>query len=264
MKIVIQIVSLFILVISPCKGQNASATLLSTESISANRLLAIDVLTNRYYEENGILYKSNQEQIWQYKNLAMGKIVKIDVQNPLKIAVFFEGFNSVVLLDNQLNEIQKIGFSNSNKNFIIASAIGISAQNKLWFYDTISQKIGLFNCTNEDFKFVSTPFQGNFKYYESDFNNFQWIDTELNWYSCNFFGEIKFIREVPDFEKIQIINSHLILYSKGEHLYFLDFKSNKTLEVQNVDKSFDFFIYKDQILSIFTNRQIKKYKILLP
>jgi hypothetical protein len=264
MKIVIQILSLFILVISPCKGQNTSATLLSTESISANRLLAIDVLNNRYYEENGILYKSNQEQIWQYKNLALGKIVKIDVQNPLKIAVFFEGFNSVVLLDNQLNEIQKIAFSNSNKNFIIASAIGISAQNKLWFYDTISQKIGLFNCTNEDFKFVSTPFQGNFKYYESDFNNFQWIDTELNWYSCNFFGEIKFIREVPVFEKIQIINSHLILYSKGEHLYFLDFKSNKTLEVQNVDKSFDFFIYKDQILSIFTNRQIKKYKILLP
>jgi hypothetical protein len=78
------------------------------------------------------------------------------------------------------------------------------------------------------------------------------------------YGEIKLIRKVPEFDKIQIINSDSILFSKGEHLYFLDFKSNKSQEVQNVNKSFDFFIYKDQILSIFTNRQIKNYKILLP
>jgi hypothetical protein len=130
--------------------------------------------------------------------------------------------------------------------------------------DTISQKIGLFNYINDDFKWISTSFAGNFKHYESDFNNFQWIDAELNWYTCNLFGEIKLIRQVPDFNTIQIINSNLILYSKGEHLYFLDFKSNKTQEVQNVDKSFEYFIYKDQILSIFTNRQIKNYKIIIP
>jgi hypothetical protein len=264
MKTFIQLLSLFILVISPCKGQSTSAILLSTDSILANRFLAMDVLSHRYYEENGVLYKSNQEQIWQYKNLALGKILKIDTQNPLKIAVFFERFNAVVLLDNQLNEIKRIAFSDINKNSIIASAIGIAAQNKLWFYDTISQKIGLFNCVNDDFKWISTSFPGNFKHYESDFNNFQWIDTELNWYSCNLFGEINLIRQVPDFDKIQIINSNMIVYSKGEHLYFLDFKSNKTKEVQNVDKSFDFFIYKDQILSIFTDRQIKNYKIQLP
>ena len=146
MKTYIQIISLFMLVIFPCQGQNTSATLLSTEPILANCFLAIDVLSNRYYEENGVLFKSNQDQIWQYKNLALGKILKIDTQNPLKIAVFFEGFNSVVLLDNQLNEIQKISFLN-NKNSIIASAIGIAAQNKLWFYDTTSQKIGLVNCS---------------------------------------------------------------------------------------------------------------------
>jgi len=263
MKQFIQIVILFVLVILQCQGQNTSANLLSTEPILANRFLAVDVLSNYYYEENGVLFKKNGDHIWQYKNLALGKIVKIDAQNPLKIGVFFEGFNSVVLLDNQLNEIQKISFLN-NKNSIIASAIGIAAQNKLWFYDTTSQKIGLVNCSNEDFKFITTAFPGNFKHYESDFNNFQWIDSDLNWYSCNLFGEIKSIGQVPDFDKIQLINSHLIVYSKGESLYFLNFKSNKTQEVQNVNKSFDFFTYKDQILSIFTNRQIKNYKILLP
>jgi hypothetical protein len=264
MKIFIQILSLLLFGVFTCHGQITNATLLSSELIKANRFLAIDVLSNQYYEENGVLLKKNGSQIWQYKNLALGKILKIDTQNPLKIAVFFERFNSVVLLDSQLNEIKKIAFSDINKNSIIANAIGIAAQNKLWFYDTISQKIGLFNFINDDFKWISTPFQGNFKHYESDFNNFQWIDTDLNWFTCNLYGEIKLIRKVPEFDKIQIINSDSILFSKGEHLYFLDFKSNKSQEVQNVNKSFDFFIYKDQILSIFTNRQIKNYKILLP
>ncbi len=264
MKIFIQILSFLLFGVFTCNGQITNATLLSSELIKANRFLAIDVLSNQYYEENGVLLKKNGSQIWQYKNLALGKILKIDTQNPLKIAVFFERFNSVVLLDSQLNEIKKIAFSDINKNSIIANAIGIAAQNKLWFYDTISQKIGLFNFINDDFKWISTPFQGNFKHYESDFNNFQWIDTDLNWFTCNLYGEIKLIRKVPEFDKIQIINSDSILFSKGEHLYFLDFKSNKSQEVQNVNKSFDFFIYKDQILSIFTNRQIKNYKILLP
>ena len=263
MKLIIPILSLFVLVIFPCKGQNTSAKLFSTESILSNQFLAIDVLSNGYYEENGVLFKRNGDQVWQYKNLSLGKIVKIDTQNPLKIGVFFEGFNSVVLLDSQLNEIQKVTFLN-NKNSIIAGAIGIAAQNKLWVYDTLSQKIGLFNCSNEDFKFISTSISGNFKHYESDFNHFQWIDTDLNWYACNLYGEIQLIRKVPDFDKIQIVNSQLLLYSKGDQLFFLDLKSNKSQEVQNVDKSFDYFIYKDQILSIFTHRQIKNYKIIVP
>jgi len=264
MKRFFQFFCFFLLALFSCQGQITNGTLLSNEPVLASRFLAIDFLSNQYFEENGVLFKKNGSQIWQYKNLSLGKIVKIDVQNPLKIAVFFEGFNSVVLLDNQLNEIRKIAFSNSNKNSIIASAIGISAQNKLWLYDANSQKIGLYNYANEDFKFISTPFPGNFKHYESDFNNFQWIDTNLKWYSCNLYGEIKLLRTVPDFDKIQIINSHLVLYSKDEQLFFLDFESNKSQELQNVDKSFDFFNYKNQILSIFTNRQIKNYKILLP
>ncbi|NBW27369.1 MAG: hypothetical protein EBR38_02210 [Flavobacteriaceae bacterium] len=264
MKPFYQLHILFFFLVFYCQGQITKANLLSSEPISASRFLGIDVLSNQYFEENDILYKKNGDQIWQYKNVILGEILKIDIINPLKIAVFFEGFNSVVLLDSQLNEIQQISFSNINKASIITSAVGIAAQNKLWFYDIIAQKIGLFNYLNEDFKYISTPFPGNFKHYESDFNNFQWIDNNLNWYSCNLFGEIKLIRQVPDFDKIQIINNDLILFSKREHLYFLDFKSNKTLEVQNVNKSFEFFIYKDQILSIFTNRQIKNYKILLP
>jgi len=252
-----------LLFICSAQGQMKNASLDSSQSISGSTFVGIDVLSNLYYIENNVFFKKNKSQLWQYKNLSLGKITKIDLQNPLKIVVFYEDFNSVILLDNQLNEIQKINFSTENSS-LIAAAIGIASQNRLWVFDTLSQKLGLYNYSNGEFKSITTSFQGNFKYYKSDFNTFQWIDDKLNWFSCDIYGKISLLRKVSDFDKIQILDSQLILFSKGEHLYFQDFKLITTEEIQNVDKTFEFFTFKDEILSIFTNRQIKNYKIIIP
>ena len=263
MKKHLQLFSFLLFFICSAQGQIKNASLVTSQSIFGDTFVGIDVLSNLYYIENNVFFKKNKSQLWQYKNFSLGKITKIDLQNPLKIVLFYEDFNSVILLDNQLNEIQKINFSTENSS-IIAAAIGIASQNKLWVFDTSSQKLGLYNYSNGDFKSITTSFQGNFKYYESDFNYFQWIDNNLNWFSCDVYGKITLIRKVPDFDKIQIINSELILFSKGERLYFQDFKLNKIDEIENVDKTFDYFSFKDEILSIFTNRQIKNYKIIVP
>lgn len=263
MKKQLKLFCLLVFYICSAQGQMKNASLVLSQSISGSTFVGIDVLSNLYYIENNVFFKKNNGQLWQYKNLSLGKISKIDLQNPLKIVLFYEDFNSVILLDNQLNEIQKINFSTENSS-IIAAAIGIASQNRLWVFDTLSQKLGLYNYLNGEFKSIATSFQGNFKYYESDFNTFQWIDNQLNWFSCDIYGKITLLRKVSDFDKIQILDSQLILFSKGEHLYFQDFKLNRTEEIQNVDKTFEFFTYKDEILSIFTNRQIKNYKIIIP
>jgi hypothetical protein len=263
MKKQLFILSLLLLSMFSILGQKKSASLLSTQSISGSVFVGTDVLSNLYYIENDVFFKKNNSEVWQYKNLSMGKIGKVDLQNPLKIILFYEGFNSIILLDNQLNEILKINFSEANPS-IIATAVGIASQNRLWVFDAITQKLGLFNYLNGDFKSIATSFQGNFKHYESDFNTFQWIDETLNWFSCDVYGKITFIRKISDFDKIQIINSNSVLFSKGGYMCFQDFKLETSEEIQNVDKSFDYFSYKDQILSIFTNRQIKNYKLTLP
>ena len=257
------ILCLLLLGVFSIQGQNKSASLLSSQALEATFFVGFDGLANLYYIENNVLYKKNNTQLWQYKNLSLGKITKIDLQNPLKIVLFYEGFNSVILLDNQLNEIQKINFNNDNSP-IIAAAIGIASQNRLWLYDSLSQKIALYDFSNGNLKFITPALKSPPRYYESDFNTFQWIDEKLDWFSCNVYGNSTALGKVPSFDKIQIIVNQILLYSKGEHLYFQDFKTNKEVEVENVDKSFENFMYKDQILSIFTNRQIKNYKLTLP
>jgi len=41
-------------------------------------------------------------------------------------------------------------------------------------------------------------------------------------------------------------------------------KNNTISPIENVEKSFKNFYYKDQILSIFTNQGISNYKITIP
>lgn len=97
-------------------------------AIDADTFIGFDGFNNCFYTKDDVLFKKTDSIAVQYQNLSLGKISKVDILNPLKIAVFYGGFNSVVILDNQLNEIQKIDFSKLDTP-VVASAIGISGQN---------------------------------------------------------------------------------------------------------------------------------------
>jgi hypothetical protein len=193
----------------------------------------------------------------------LGKPSKIDFQNPLKIMLFYENFNTIILLDNQLSETQKINFS-ENEIPILVAATGIASHNRLWIYNSLSQQIGLFDYLKNTYLSITPSFQGNLKYYSSDFNVFYWIDEKLNWYSCDVFGKISTLGKVADFDQIQIIENQVLVFSKDEKLHLQDLRKNSIYTIKNVEKSFKNFYYKDQILSIFTNQEIINYKITIP
>ena len=70
--------------------------------------------------------------------------------------------------------------------------------------------------------------------------------------------------KVADFDQIQIIANQEVVFSKAGKLFLKDLKKNSIYTIENVDKSFTNFYYKDQILSIFTNQEITNYKITIP
>ena len=213
--------------------------------------------------KNNVFSKIKDNESFEYKNVSLGELTRVDFQNPLKIIAFYENFNAIVILDNQLNEIQKINLS-ENEIPIVATAVGISSQNRLWIYNNLTQQIGFFDYLNNTFQAITPPFDGNIKHYESDFNTFQWIDGGLNWYSCTIFGKITSLGKIPDFDYIQAVSNQAVLFSKAGVFYFYDVEKNKTYPIENVEKSTTNFYYKDQILSIFTNQEISNYKIKIP
>ena len=232
-------------------------------SLSADQFLGYDQFGFYFSIKNNVLSKTKKDEFFEYKNISLGKPTKVDIQNPLKIMLFYENFNTIILLDNQLNETQKINLSENNVP-ILATATGIVSQNRLWIYNSLKQQIGLFDYLKNTFLSITPSLQGNLKYYESDFNTFQWIDNNLNWYSCDIFGKITTLGKVTDFDQMQVINDHIILFLKEGKLQLQDIKNNTIYPIQNVEKSFKKFYYKDQILATFTNHGITNYKISIP
>jgi hypothetical protein len=255
--LILQFTSIF------AQKQYLKSEILSVQKTDADSFVGFDGMGNLYYTKNNVFYKKNGKELWQYKNIALGKITKIDIQNQLKIMLFYENFNTVILLDNQLNETQKINFS-EYETPIVAAAASIASQNNLFIYNSLTQQIGLFDYLKATFRTITPPFSGIVKYYQSDFITFYWIDDSLNWYAVDVFGKITTIGKAPEFDQIQLISPQEILFSKNGSLFLQDFKKNITYSIENVDKSFKKFYYKDQILAIFTNQEITNYKISVP
>ena len=251
--------------ISTVLGQNQKliGLKLNSVAIQADHFIGYDQFGYYYTLKNNVLIKTKGAESFEYKNISLGKITKVDIINPLKIVMFYENFNSVVLLDNQLNEIQRINFS-ENDIPIVVNALGMASQNQLWVYDSLNQQIGLFNYLKKEYQSISTSFPESVKYYQSNLTTFYWIDQKSNWYSCNRFGKIGLKKLITDFDQIEIINESQYLICKNSILSIEVIDKNEKYEIEILEKSFKNFSYKDQILSIFTSEGITNYKIKIP
>lgn len=260
------LIILYFVIFSPIAfGQNQKlyATKVDSITMDGNQFLGYDKFGFHYSIKDNVFSKNKGKESLEYKNPSLGKITKADLQNPLKIVLFYENFNTIVTLDNQLNETQKINFS-ENTVPIMVTATGIASQNRLWIYNSLSQQIGLYDYLKNDYKPISIPFPENIIYYQSDFNTFHWIDGKNNWYSCDVFGKITSNGKIPDFDSIEIINNSQFIFCKDNTMIFEDFEKKQKFEIEILEKTFKKFYYKDQILSIFTAEGITNYKITIP
>ncbi|GGE99108.1 hypothetical protein [Flavobacterium limi] len=248
------------------QNQKKTLTFVSHTTIDADDFLGYDSFGYSYHIKNNVFRKTKGNEFFEYKNVSLGKITKTDILNPLKIVLFYEDFNSVILLDNQLNKITEINFSQNNVP-IVVTAIGMSTQNQLWVYNSLNQQISLFDYLKNEYKTVSTPLTDNIKFYQTDFNTFYWIDEKNNWFSCDIFGKTTELGKVPDLDKIEILSPKQYIYSKANLLFFKDIHndgSESVYEIELPEKSLNKFYCKDQILSIFTPKEITNYKIVIP
>lgn len=260
-----EIYLLLILFISSVQSQikNIVPVELNSIPIVADEFIGFDSYDNCYYLSNMVLFKKHNDNLFQYQNPQLGKIKKVDILNPLKIIVFYEDFNTVVVLDNQLNEIQKISFSDTDSS-ILASCIGIAGQNRLWIYNTLNQQIGLFDLASLEINSLNIPIKEKFNFYQTNFNTFYWFDIKNNLNACDIYGKVSSIATDFEINKILAIDSNLALYQKGGSIFIKDFNSNEIYKIINIEKSFEKIAFKNQILSIFTNNRIINYKITIP
>lgn len=135
--------------------------------------IGTDIYDAIYTVKNNTLYKTVDDDTKTYQNFNFGEITSVDILNSLEIVVFYKEFNSVLILDNELNLKQTIRFAN---NILFASK-GIT--DKVWVYNEDENKLQLYDYKSNTVSISSqvltsfTPIK-----MESDFNKVKLSSAE--------------------------------------------------------------------------------------
>ena len=118
-----------------------------------------DHLGNLYlvHDQELLKYLPSGKLFARYSNLKRGPITSVDATNPLKIVVYYNDFQNIVFLDNQLSEnsemvdLTSIGYEQT-------ALVCAGANNSFWLYSKQNNELVRFN--EQSKKLVST---GNLK-----------------------------------------------------------------------------------------------------
>ena len=218
----------------------------------------IDNLNNIYSIKNNELIKSSDVRDYYYRNNLYSNISSIDVRNNLKIKLFYEDSNSLVVLDNKLSEISKINFNIISPNKII-SKFSASNDNNVWIYNELNSKIELYNYINNTFRIVNSEISGEVISLESNYK-YCWVLTDSHIYKFNYFGSLITKVAVNKIEQIETFNDFLFFKRNNELFYFdKDFLIEYKLDLKNLLIK-DFFVI-NQSLYIYDSEHFINYQI---
>ncbi|MGV6829620.1 MAG: hypothetical protein ACWA45_09520 [Flavobacteriales bacterium] len=231
-------------------------------ALNADFFIGTDSYKNTYYVKDNSFYKQEKENVFVFNDLLLGNISSIDIINPLNIVVYYREVNTVVLLDNQLSEIERIEF-NTQPELIITETVTNAGNNELWIFNTLSQQLELFNYRTKTIRTHSQPIEGTLIDQSSNFN-FCYLLTEENLDGYNRYGSLLSNIKTNGLSKIYINEAQLIV-QEGNHLF--DF-SEKTLQpiiipmpeilIKDLQVSKDFiYIYDGKYLYTFSINQPK-------
>ncbi|WP_313807585.1 hypothetical protein [Flavobacterium sp.] len=263
MKILTHILLLFAVTNCFAQSKTVSLQLIAAQEVIADSYVGTDSFDNYYTIQNQVFKKKNKTAEFQYKNIALGKIESTDLQNPLQIVLFYKQMNAVVLLDNQLNETIKINFSETNPE-LFPTQVRLASQNRLWLYDQNSQKLGLYDFVKNHFQPITANIELPIVQSQSNYNYFYWTNNQLQLFASNIYGKINLLGNLPEFDQFELLSSTEILLKKDNILSIYNCETKTSQIIPTEEKSIKSFYYRDQILSIFTNEQIRTYKIILP
>jgi len=236
-------------------AQNYKIQFVEKKPLNADRFYGVDIFDNTYYSQQNVLFKKNPKIIYQYHSLTLGNIYSISIYNPLEIVVFYKDFNTVVILDNTLNEIQKLEFL--NKNITLVAKAG---KNELWLYNADEQQLELYNYQTKTITGKTQPYSIlNPKKIKGN-ANYAWIQTDLNKLDVyNNYGSLVDSYNLK-FNNFSLITDKIVLFNNAKSFYF---SNNKLLSpLLKIPFKIQSLSVTNNKIYLFNNKQIFIYKLL--
>ena len=234
-------------------NKSISAQNLATDTnpirLSTERFVGIDNFSAVYTINQNILYKSWNAQIWQFGDYTLGTITKVSITNPLKILLFYQNLNTVVILDKYLNEIERIDF-NTTVNFKNPSFVSLANDQSIWLFDNNAQQLELFDLETENTLFTTLPVKGIPIDEHCNFN-YCWMLTENKILQFNIYGNQLTEINNNNFEQIHIYKKGILL-KKEDALYSMTVQAKEFKKLNLPKIPIEHFYVTGEILYIYS------------
>lgn len=249
----------FLIITSVNSQEFINAKLISSTHLSIDRIVDIDNFETFYYLQDNILYKQKKDGTSiNYSNYQLGEITTANTFNPLKINLFYQDFNMVIVLDNRLAEIFKIDF-NTVQPYKNITYISTGFDNTLWVFNVDFQKLELYDYKTNQTRFSAVPVQSPVLDLESDYN-YCWLLTEKYIYQYSYFGSMISKIENTGFTEISKSNGHLLL-KKGDELYFKHKDKDEITPINLPKLLINQFLLTNETLYIYDLEKLHTYQL---
>lgn len=239
--------------------QQITATLKDSTKIEAKNIFGIDTFGTLYYStENNSFHKKTKDTIITYANFQLGEITSSNTFNPLKINLFYEDFNTVVVLDNRLAEISKVNF-NTIQPYKNVSFVSSGFDNSLWLFNQDFQYLELYDYKSNKIKLKTVPVQSKVLDLKSDYN-YCYLLTENYLYVYNYFGSL--IQKIKNegYDSLAFSKAHLVL-KNGEKLYILEKNKTKIQPIEHPKMLINQFLVTNETVYIYNEKLLRHYQL---
>lgn len=243
-------------------SQEIESRLLATYPFELERFIGVDNFDNFYGINKDVFYKIEEGKTQEFQALQLGEISSADIINPLKITLFYKNTNTVVILDNNLNEIKRINFSQlpKFKNLGFATT---AKDRSLWIYNLDLQRIELFDYNRNKTSSHTQPLDKEILRQKSNFN-FCWVLGEKQLKKYNSYGSLVTKIENQKFINITEDNENLLVLKNDFSLALLVKNQKKFIPLSISKIGIKDFYLQNEFLYIYSKEKIYQYQLTLP
>ena len=226
--------------------------------LDVSKIIGIDNFGTEYYVTNNILYKKTPETTINYSNVQLGNITTVNTYNPLKIVLFYQDFNTVIILDNRLAEVFKIDF-NTTQTYRNVSHVSIGNDNTIWIFNRDIQQLELYDYKLKQVRATTLPVTSEVLDLKSNYN-YCWLLTENYVYKYNYFSSLLYKIKNEGYQNLAEINDNILL-QRGNELFFLDDKTQKILPLNLPELLIKQFLVTTETLYIYDSKILHEFQL---
>ena len=243
-----------------CFSQNAiKAEFVDSMTIHVQKIFGVDTFGTMYYStDDNTFNKKTKDTTITYTNYQLAEITTANAFNPLKINLFYQDFNTVIILDNRLAEVYKVDF-NTVIPYKNVTYISTGFDNTIWIYNQDLQQLELYDYKTNKIRLKTVPLQSEVLDLKSDYN-FCYLLTKNYLYIYNYFGSLVNKFENIGYDSLAFSKAHLIL--KEENQLHILTKNNTEIErIQHPNLLISQFLVTNETLYIYNDGILRQYRL---